>query len=344
MVFSERSNMNIREKTELLETQYFSKLATLSSESLGRDVPIPECEMRTCFARDRDRIIHTKSFRRLMRKTQVFIRPEGDHYRTRLTHTLEVSQIARAIGKALMINEDLIEAIALGHDLGHTPFGHAGERALRRVSGSTFRHSDQSVRVVEKLEKDFTGLNLTKEVRDGIKNHSLSASPFTNEGRVVQLSDKIAYMNHDMDDAIRAGIMTEDDFPARLREMLGHTPSDRIDTLVKAVVAGSAEIVAMPEEISKAFLEFRSFMFDRVYNHPAVKEEEQKAERMVEALYESYTQSPDKLPPEYLAIAETDGIDRAVCDYISGMSDRFATGLFEELFIPRSWGMFTIDS
>ena len=333
--------MRIREEIEQWEYKYLSPYASKSAESAGRDIPEEECDIRPVYQRDRDRILHSNSFRRLKDKTQVFLAPEGDHYRTRLTHTLEVSQNARTIAKALRMNEDLTEAIALGHDIGHTPFGHAGERALRRVCPEGFEHNVQSVRVVEVLEKRGAGLNLTKEVRDGILNHKTKGNPSTLEVKIVRFSDKIAYTHHDMDDAIRGKILCEEDIPKELRNTLGDTTTKRFDCFTHDIIRNSEgkNDICMSDEISEAMMELRQFMFDRVYTNPLVKGEEAKAERLVEFLYEYYLDRFDEIPEEYKALVENQGTsrERAVCDYVSSMSDRYAVGVFNELFLPNSW-------
>ncbi|MCR4922459.1 MAG: deoxyguanosinetriphosphate triphosphohydrolase [Lachnospiraceae bacterium] len=333
--------MLIRELVEQHEKDYLSPFATLSVNSKGRDVAEEECDIRPVFQRDRDRILHCSSFRRLKDKTQVFLTPEGDHYRTRLTHTLEVSQNARTIAKALRLNEDLTEAIALGHDLGHTPFGHAGERALNSCCMEGFKHNEQSKRLVEVLEKNGKGLNLTFEVRDGILNHQTHSMPSTLEGKVVRLSDKIAYIHHDMDDAIRAGVLTEEDIPREIRNTLGMTTTRRLDTMIHDVITNSSGIdeIKMSDEIHEAMMALRSFMFDNVYTNPIVKKEEEKAERLVENLYEYYLRKYQKIPMEYqwLMTEHGDTKDRVVCDYVSSMSDRFAISVFENLYMPKSW-------
>ncbi len=333
--------MRIREEIEQWEYKYLSPYASKSAESAGRDIPEEECDIRPVYQRDRDRILHSNSFRRLKDKTQVFLAPEGDHYRTRLTHTLEVSQNARTIAKALRMNEDLTEAIALGHDIGHTPFGHAGERALRRVCPEGFEHNVQSVRVVEVLEKRGAGLNLTKEVRDGILNHKTKGNPSTLEGKIVRFSDKIAYIHHDMDDAIRGKILCEEDIPKELRNTLGDTTTKRFDCFTHDIIRNSEgkNDICMSDEISEAMMELRQFMFDMVYTNPRVKGEEAKAERLVEFLYEYYLDRFDEIPEEYKALVENQGTsrERAVCDYVSSMSDRYAVGVFNELFLPNSW-------
>jgi len=274
-----------------------------------------------------------------MNKTQVFLSPEGDHYRTRLTHTLEVCQIARTIARALHLNEDLTEAIALGHDLGHTPFGHAGEEVLAQVCPHGFVHAAQSVRVVEVLENGGQGLNLTWEVRDGIRCHSHGSQAATLEGRVVRYADKIAYMNHDIDDAIRAGVLSHEDIPEKFRRELGETKSERITAFVTAVVENSGQEIAMDQKHQALYDELRSFMFERVYTNPVAKKEEGKAKEVVRQLYLYFTAHPHKMPEEYRRIMEQTDVHRAVCDYISGMSDRYCIAMFEEIFVPKSWGL-----
>lgn len=335
-----RGNMTIRESMEQWEKDYLSPYASLSMNSKGRSKPEVQCDIRPVFQRDRDRIIHCKAFRRLKDKTQVFLTPEGDHYRTRLTHTLEVSQNARTIAKALKLNEELVEAIALGHDLGHTPFGHAGERALNKVCPFGFEHSEQSVRTVDLLEKDGHGLNLTYEVRDGIRNHQTIGKPHTLEGKIVRLSDKIAYIHHDMDDAVRAGILTESDVPGEIREVLGDTPGARLDHFIHDIVTTSMgqDDIRMSEPVAKAMQELRRFMFERVYKNPDAKSEESKAERLMETLYRHYLKHIDDLPEEYLnLLSEGEPRERVVCDYVGAMSDRFAIAQYEEIYIPKSW-------
>lgn len=333
--------MTIREQLEQEERQYLSEFASLSAESKGRDYKEEECDIRPVYQRDRDRILHSKSFRRLKDKTQVFLTPEGDHYRTRLTHTLEVSQNARTIAKALKLNEDLVEAIALGHDLGHTPFGHAGERALNEVSECGFEHNEQSVRVVEVLEKDGRGLNLTWEVRDGILNHQTKSTPSTLEGKIVRLSDKIAYIHHDMDDAIKARVLCEDDIPKELRNTLGNTTTKRFDKFVHDIITNSKGIndIRMSDEIYEAMLDMRKFMFQNVYLNPIVKHEEGKAEELVKSLYHYYMENVDKLPAKYRELMNNygDSLDRVVCDYVSTMSDKYAINQFQKIFMPDSW-------
>lgn len=325
-----------------MQAQTLSPRASLSQNSLGRQRPIEECFIRTPYARDRDRIIHCKAFRRLMHKTQVFLSPEGDHYRTRLTHTLEVSQIARTIAAALRLNDELTEAIALGHDLGHTPFGHAGERELNSLYAGGFSHAAQSVRVVEELENGGAGLNLTFEVRNGIGCHSYSnPSPEgrakTLEGRAVYFADKIAYLNHDLDDALRAGVLGENDIPWKIKYTLGRTKSERITTLIASIVANSGEDIRMGEKEAPVFALFHEFMYDAVYLNPEAKGEEKKAQILIRELYNHFTKHPQELPEEYRLIYEKDGEQRAACDYISGMSDRYAVNTYEDLFVPKPW-------
>ena len=331
--------MTIREQLELREIEYLSPYATLSKDSRGRDRAEEECDIRPVFQRDRDRILHCKAFRRLKQKTQVFLLPKGDHYRTRLTHTLEVSQNARTIAKALRLNEDLVEAIALGHDLGHTPFGHAGERALDEVCPLGFQHNEQSVRVVERLEKQ--GLNLTWEVRDGILNHKSAGTPHTLEGQIVRLSDKIAYINHDIDDAIRGGVLKEEDIPKPYREILGNSTRVRLDTMIHNVIINSMDQpeIRMSPEVERATMDLRAFMFENVYKNPVAKGEEEKAINMVTNLYDYYRRHIQLLPDQFLEMLEEEGgtPERIVCDYIAGMTDTYAIKKFEEYFIPESW-------
>lgn len=336
--------MNIRESMELREEQLLSPYAAHSANSKGRDHPEEECDVRTVYQRDRDRILHCKAFRRLKDKTQVFLAPQGDHYRNRLTHTLEVSQIARTIAKALRLNEDLVEAIALGHDLGHTPFGHAGERALDKVNPDGFAHYKQSVRVVEVLEKNGEGLNLTWEVRDGIRNHRTSGTPSTLEGQVVRFSDKIAYIHHDMDDAQRAGILTEDDIPITLRMLLGYTTRERLNTFVHDIIENSLEkdTIQMSEEIQDALMDLRKIMFQNVYDNPVAKKEENKAIKMLTELYEYYIEHPEAMSREYRELVTLRGVKKsqAVCDYLSGMTDQYSMEKFREIYIPKAWEVY----
>lgn len=333
--------MTIRESIEKMQAETLSPYATLDQNSKGRERTEEECDIRPVFQRDRDRILHSKSFRRLKNKTQVFLDPMGDHYRTRMSHTLEVSQNARTIGKALRMNEDLVEAIALGHDLGHTPFGHCGERVLDKLCSDGFIHSEQSVRIVEKLEQDGRGLNLTWEVRDGIRNHQTSTMPATPEGQIVRLSDKIAYINSDIDDAIRAKIMAEEDIPKEIRKALGMNVKSRLDRLVHDVIISSKDspVIQMSKEVSEAMLELRKWLFANVYTNPVAKGEEKKAGRMIEELYRYYESHSNEMPDFYISMIQDEGekTDRVVCDYISGMTDAYACKKFNEIFIPTSW-------
>ncbi len=350
--------MLIRERIEKTEAEYLSPYATLSSKSLGREAEEEQCDIRTVFQRDRDRIIHSKAFRRLKDKTQVFLTPEGDHYRTRLTHTLEVSQNARTIAKALRLNEDLCEAIALGHDLGHTPFGHAGERALDAAikdyldgvvgyhEGADptrpfgFVHSDQSVRVTDLYEREGRGLNLTKEVRDGMQNHQTSTMPFTLEGKIVRLSDKLAYIHHDMDDAIRAKILTDEDVPKEIGEVLGYRTKDRLDRMIHDIVTTSLDQddIKMSDTCYKALMNMRDFMFDRVYTNPKAKSEEAKAEQLVLTLFEHFITNREAMPEEYVKLLkEGQYPERVVADFISSMTDRYAITLYNDIYVPKAW-------
>ena len=335
---------NIRESMEQREWELLSPYAAHSFHSRGRERPEEECDIRTVYQRDRDRILHSKAFRRLKDKTQVFLAPQGDHYRNRLTHTLEVSQIARTIAKALRLNEDLVEAIALGHDLGHTPFGHAGERALNLVNPEGFVHYRQSVRVAQLLEKDGEGLNLTWEVRDGILNHRISGSPSTMEGQVVRFSDKIAYIHHDMDDAQRAGIITEDDIPITLRMLLGYTTRERLNTFVHDIIENSLEkdTIRMSSEIEEAMMELREIMFQNVYENPVAKKEEDKAVKMLSELYEYYIEHPEAMSRESreLILHRKEKKEQVVCDYLSGMTDQYSMEKFREIYIPKAWEVF----
>ena len=335
--------MTIRESTEQWEDQFLSPYAAHSRDSRGREVEEAPCDIRPVYQRDRDRILHCKAFRRLKHKTQVFLTPQGDHYRTRLTHTLEVAQTARTIARALRLNEDLTEAIALGHDLGHTPFGHAGERALNEVFSEGFRHHEQSVRIVEKLEKEGRGLNLTWEVRDGMLNHRTSGTPHTLEGQVVRLCDKISYIHHDMDDAQRAGIFQEDDIPITIRVTLGDSCKERLNTLIHDTIRNSygKDKVEMTPEIAEAMRELRTLMFRSVYNNPVAKKEERKARTMLQEMYLYYSRHPEQMSREYQKlIAEGENRERVVCDYISGMTDQYAMAKFKEIFIPSAWAVY----
>lgn len=332
--------MTPREHAEQLEVQTLGPYATLVIHSRGRAEAEAPCDLRTDFCRDRDRIIHCKAFRRLKQKTQVFLSPQGDHYRTRLTHTLEVAQIARTIARAAGINEDLTEAIALGHDLGHTPFGHAGERALDGLCPHGFKHYEQSVRVVEQLEKERRGLNLTFETINGIGNHTKGPWPATPEGCAVRHADRVAYLNHDIEDAITAGVLRESELPPNVLEQLGHTKSQRITALVTALVEHFNGDFRIPEDIQAPYDELHAFMFERIYLNVngAAKAEEHKVFDLVGFLYNYYISKPECMPEFFLDIAQKDGVERAVADYISGMSDEYAVHRFEELFIPKSWG------
>lgn len=332
--------MTIRENLEQLEIKNLSPYATLSMNSKGRLKKEEQCDIRPVFQRDRDRILHSKSFRRLKDKTQVFLTPEGDHYRTRLTHTLEVSQNARTIAKALSMNEDLVEAIALGHDLGHTPFGHAGERALNAVCSFGFEHAEQSVRTVDLLEKGGQGLNLTIEVRDGILNHQTKGMPFTLEGKIVRLSDKIAYIHHDMDDAIRAGILTEADVPREICDVVGYTTGERLDHFIHDIVTNSYEKddISMSPPVADAMSKIRKFMFERVYTSPKAKAEESKAEMLIQTLFSYYRHHLEKLPDDFVKlIGLGEPEERVVADYIAAMTDRFAIAKYNDIYIPKVW-------
>ncbi len=329
--------LTAREYRENLEKEILSPCATLSSGSVGRAVAEPPCDLRTDFCRDRDRIVHCKAFRRLKTKTQVFLAPKGDHIRTRLTHTLEVSQIARTIARALRLNEDLTEAIAMGHDLGHTPFGHAGERALRDLNPGGFAHYRQSVRVVSVLEKYPSGLNLTDEVLDGILNHTTGKQARTLEGQLVRICDRVAYLNHDIEDSIDAGLLSEEMLPTYVTEILGQGKSARITTLLSDLLQNSGEELRFSEPVEKAFSELHKFMFDTVYIGSAAKVEEKKVFSFISKLYQHYRDNPSDMPRMYRDIGEREGIDTAVTDYISGMSDSFAVVEFERIYVPRSW-------
>ena len=332
-------------RTFLEEQEHFllDPRAAFSDRSKGRprSEERSEDEVRTCYQRDVDRIIHSKSFRRLMHKTQVFLQPEGDHYRTRMTHTIEVARISRTIARALRLNEDLTEAIAMGHDLGHTPFGHAGEAALSEVMGKPFRHNEQSLRVVDILEKDGEGLNLSYEVRMGILGHTGEYIPDTRDGQIVRRSDQIAYVNHDIDDAMRAGILTNDDIPREIAEILGHTHKARINTLVCDIIATSRETgsLCMSPDVEGALRDLRSFMFANVYRNPVAKGEEKKAREMLHRMFEYYLRHPEKLPEDFHPQLSFDGMERTVCDYIAGMTDKYAVDKYAELFIPSGWNV-----
>lgn len=334
--------MLVREHIEELERKTLSPRATLACNSLGRERPEQEDDLRTCFMRDRDRIIHCKAFRRLKHKTQVFLSPEGDHYRTRLTHTLEVSQIARTIARGMNLNEDLTEAIALGHDLGHTPFGHAGERALSEAAGREFNHNQQSLRIVQRLEKDGKGLNLTKEVMDGILCHTGPKQADTLEGQIVRYADRIAYINHDIDDAIRAGVLSADQIPVELQRRLGRGNSQRIGTLVAGAVEYGRDTgrVGLPPLLEEIMDSLREFMFAAVYKNPVAKGEEGKGIEVLQALYRYFEEHPETMPNEFLQIAFEDDVPTAVCDYIAGMTDRYAITKYQDIFIPKAWNTY----
>ena len=327
-----------RVKREELERVMLSPYGVWSAESKGRAAPEEPCSIRTCFQRDVDRIVHSKSFRRLKHKTQVFLQPEGDHYRTRMTHTLEVSRIARTMARALMLNEDLTEAASLGHDLGHTPFGHAGERALKELFGD-FKHYEQSLRVVDLLEKDGKGLNLTYEVRMAILHHTHGAPDDTLEAKCVRISDVVAYINHDVDDAVRAGIVSPLDLPENVRRTLGDRHSVRINTITEDIISRSfgKNDITMSPEIQAAVDEFKDFMFAEVYNNPRAKGEERKVAGILGGIYDYYVKNPDKLPPDFRGFIEKHGLERTVCDYVAGMTDKYAVYQYSELFIPASW-------
>ncbi len=330
--------MYIREQSEQIEKQILSPFACCSADTKGRLKEEEKCPIRTDFQRDRDRIIHSKSFRRLKHKTQVFLSPEGDHYRTRLTHTLEVAQIARTIARALRLNEDLTEAIALGHDLGHTPFGHAGERALNEIFPDGFHHYEQSLRVVDILEKDGKGLNLTYETRNGILCHTKGKEADTAEGRIVRLADRIAYINHDIDDAVRAGVISENDIPKDITDILGNTTTTRINTLVLSVITNTHDsTLTMNPEIKSAFDRLHQFMFETVYSNDYAKHEEKKIPEFMLLMYRYFVAHPELLPDENKRVARLESPERAVCDYLAGMTDHYAVNKFNTLFIPHSW-------
>ena len=331
--------MSIREQWEAEEERWLSPLAMRSSATAGRLHPIEPCEVRTEFQRDRDRIIHCKSFRRLKFKTQVFLAPKGDHYRTRLTHTLEVAQVARTLARAMRLNEDLAEAIALGHDLGHTPFGHIGEKTLDALTPGGFRHNEQSLRMVDVLEKDGQGLNLTAEVRDGIRNHSGADEPKTLEGWCVRRADRIAYINHDIDDAIRGGILKPFELPRRCLEVLGDSHSKRINTMILDIVRTSANqpFIRMSNEVRDASDELRDFLFEHVYHDAWRAKEEKRCDYVLSALFGHFTENPADMPTEYVEIVYKEGVERAVCDFLACMTDRYATDTFQQLFVPNAF-------
>lgn len=331
--------MTIRETLEQEEFSRLAPWAAKAAETKGRIRQEEENEVRTCYQRDVDRIVYSKSFRRLKHKTQVFLQPEGDHYRTRLTHTLEVMRISRTIARALRLNEDLTEAIAYGHDLGHTPFGHAGEKALSEITGKEFRHNEQSLRVVDLLEKNGDGLNLCYETRMGIVGHTGQRVPETLEGQIVRLSDRIAYINHDIDDACRAGILSNSDIPRKIANVLGQTHSERINTLVQDIITcsmGKDQLLRTPE-VAQAMEDLRNFMFDKVYKNPVAKGEEYKAKDIIGMLYDHYLKHPEDIPVDFRPQLDFDGIERTVCDYIAGMTDKYAVYKFSEIFIPTAW-------
>ena len=331
--------MSVREMTEKIERETLSPYAFLSENSKGRAVNEKQDDIRTVFQRDRDRVIHSKSFRRLMNKTQVFLSPEGDHYRTRLTHTLEVAQIARTLARAFRLNEDLTESIALSHDLGHTPFGHAGERALNQLIPGGFRHYEHSVRVVEKLEKDGRGLNLTEEVKNGILCHTSGTEATTMEGRIIRWADKIAYINHDIDDAISAACIMESDIPKEISETLGNSKSQRITSLVNSLLENTeGDILRMDEKTYEMYTKLHTFMYQRVYLNDYAKREEKKVPNLIETLFDHFKKI-DNLPPYLQVIAEEDGPEKAAGDYIAGMTDRYAVEFYENLFVPKAWNI-----
>lgn len=335
--------MDIRKKREELEEKILSPYASLSKNSKGRKILEVECDIRTVYQRDRDRILHSKAFRRLKHKTQVFIAPEGDHYRTRLTHTLEVSQISRTISNALGLNEDLTEAIALGHDLGHTPFGHSGERILNSLNKNGFKHNEQSLRIVDILEKrkQSNGLNLNDEVRDGILNHSGKGEPYTLEGKVVKIADRIAYINHDLDDALRSGIIGREDIVKNNLNILGEKSSDRIDTMIRDIIKNSLNknTIEMSQDVMYHMDNLRKYLFQNIYSHRGSKGEEDKVDYIIEELYKYYYKNIEELPESYYKLMEQDGKEQIVTDYIAGMTDRFIINKFKELFIPNSWDL-----
>ena len=331
--------MIIREELEKNEALTLSQYACLSTNSKGRQKEEENSDIRTCFQRDRDRILHSLAFRRLKHKTQVFLSPRGDHYRTRMTHSLEVSQISRTIGKALRLNEDLIEAIALGHDLGHTPYGHAGERVLNNICPLGFSHNKQSIRVVDCIEKNFKGLNLTFEVRDGILNHKTSTKPSTLEGQVVRLSDKIAYLHHDTEDAIRAGILLEDDIPEEYKRTLGTSSKKRLNTIIHDIIYNSIDKpeIKMSREIEESMMRLREYMFYNVYTNELAKKEEHKTDRLISSLYEYYLENPNQMTDIYVQNIDKYGKEQIVCDYIAGMTDSYAVNRFMEINVPSGW-------
>ena len=331
--------LSVKEQTLKKEELFLSPYAVKSQNTLGRLSSEVPCSMRTEFQRDRDRIIYSRAFIRLKNKTQVFFSPEGDHYMTRLTHTLDVSQIARSIARALSLNEDLTEAIALGHDLGHTPFGHAGERVLSKLSPNGFKHNEQSLRVVDVLENSGKGLNLTYEVRDGILNHKTGTQPKTLEGQVVSLSDRIAYLNHDVDDAVRKGVITQEELPKRVLDVLGGTSRERINKMISSAYENSLgrDKVSLSCEVDEAMTELRNFMFDRVYMMDTAKREEERAGHMLSCMYDYFCKNNDKLPKMYKELLDSYDLSTVICDYLSGMTDRYAIKIFTQIFIPQSF-------
>ena len=330
-----------KERTYKKEEMFLSPYACKSKDTRGRQRGEKPCDMRTDFQRDRDRIIYSKAFLRLKNKTQVFFSPEGDHFRTRMTHTIDVSQIARSIARSLALNEDLAEAIALGHDLGHTPFGHAGERVLNAISPLGFAHNEQSLRVVDVLEKEGKGLNLTFEVRDGILNHKKSGRPATLEGKAVSLADRIAYVNHDIEDAVRTGLLRADELPAKDVKVLGSSSRERINTMITSIYENSMgkSEVKMGGREAEALEDLRSFMFEKVYITPISMKEEERAKRMLFSMFEYFMKEKDKLPAFYLSLSEQYPLERVICDYLSSMTDKFAVAVFDNIFIPHSWAL-----
>lgn len=331
--------MNLREQTQRREAAELSPRACQAAQTRGRAREEEECPIRTAFQRDVDRIVYSKAFRRLKHKTQVFLQPEGDHYRTRMTHTLEVARIARTMARALSLNEDLTEAIALGHDLGHTPFGHAGERTLNKLMPNGFAHYQQSLRVVDRLEKNGAGLNLTWEVRNGILCHTKGTPAATLEGQIVRLADHIAYINHDIQDALRGGIIYPMDLPLEFTKVLGFTHTERIGTLVADAIEASrdADAICQSPEVGQAMQGLKQFMFDNVYTNPLAKGEEVKAQQMLELMFDWYLRDPDRLPADFQEIRVEEGAERAICDYIAGMTDPYAVEQFKKMYIPVGW-------
>ena len=329
-----------REERENLEEILIGAMGVRARDSRGRAREEEPCPLRTCFQRDADRITHAKAFRRLKHKTQVCLQPEGDHYRTRLTHTLEVTRLSRTVGRALRLNEDLCEALALGHDLGHTPFGHAGERALNAIYKEGFRHYEQSLRVVDSIERDGQGLNLCYETRIGILAHTTGHPEESQEAKVVRLCDHVAYLNHDLDDAMRAGIVTESQLPEKIVRKLGTAHSQRIDAFIQDIIRnGRAGQVDISADLQDVWVLFHNFMYDNVYRNPVAKGEESKVENILRGIWEYYVKDPDKLPEDYRRLAERDGLERAVTDYVSGMTDDYAMYQDGQIFIPMAWSV-----